>query len=60
MQIAVTKKLADSMGVKPIFVDENVNPLFAWTANWTNVWENRRTEDMIVLWRTWSMTMMLL
>jgi hypothetical protein len=30
-------------------MDETVNPLFSWTANWTKVWDNRRTEDMIVL-----------
>ncbi|NCB00074.1 MAG: plasmid pRiA4b ORF-3 family protein, partial [Clostridia bacterium] len=25
------------------------NPLFSWTANWTKVWENHRTEDLVVL-----------
>lgn len=30
-------------------VDENVNPLFTWTANWMTVWDNRRAEDMLVL-----------
>lgn len=49
MQIALTKKLADAMGVNPPPVQEDLNPLFTWTANWTKVWDNRRTEDMIVL-----------
>ncbi|WP_366924329.1 plasmid pRiA4b ORF-3 family protein [Metallumcola ferriviriculae] len=49
MQIALTKKLADTIGVKPPAIDETINPLFSWTANWTKVWDNRRTEDMIVL-----------
>lgn len=49
MQIALTKKLSDAMGVSlpPVCKDEN--PLFSWTANWTKAWDNRRTEDMIVL-----------
>lgn len=49
MQIALTKKLSTAMGIKPAAINEDVNPLFTWTANWTNVWENRRTEDMLVL-----------
>jgi len=49
MHIALTKKLADAIGVKPSAIDETINPLFSWTANWTKVWDNRRTEDMIVL-----------
>ena len=49
MQIALTKKLADALGVKPPSIDETINPLFAWTANWTKVWDNRSVEDMIVL-----------
>ncbi|SHK22273.1 pRiA4b ORF-3-like protein [Geosporobacter subterraneus DSM 17957] len=49
MQIALTKKLAEAVGVKAAFAQENENPLFSWTANWTKVWDNRRTEDMIVL-----------
>ena len=49
MQIALTKKLADAMGVKPPSSYEDENPLFSWTANWTKVWDNHRTEDMIVL-----------
>ena len=31
----MTKKLADAMDVKLPAVDENINPLFTWTANWT-------------------------
>ncbi len=49
MQIALTKKLSDTIGLKLPAIDESINPLFTWTANWTRVWENRRTEDMIVL-----------
>lgn len=49
MQIALTKKLADAMGVNPPPANEDENPLFSWTANWTNVWDNHKSEDMIVL-----------
>ena len=49
MQIALTKKLADAMGVKLSSESNGENPLFSWTANWTNVWDNRKREDMLVL-----------
>jgi hypothetical protein len=49
MQIALTKKLADAMGMNCASALEDENPLFCWAANWTKVWDNRRTEDMIVL-----------
>ncbi|WP_297418887.1 plasmid pRiA4b ORF-3 family protein [Clostridium sp.] len=49
MQIALTKKLATAMKVNLPPIQEVINPLFSWTANWTKVWDNRRTEDMIVL-----------
>jgi hypothetical protein len=49
MQIALTKKLAEAMSLKPTPADAAANPLFSWTANWTKVWDNRRTEDMLVL-----------
>lgn len=49
MQIALTKKLATAMEIKPPLIHEVINPLFCWTANWTKVWDNRRTEDMLVL-----------
>jgi hypothetical protein len=49
MQIALTKKLADAIGVNAASTHKDENPLFSWTANWTKVWENRKTEDMIVL-----------
>lgn len=49
MQIALTKKLAEAMDLKLPAIDETINPLFSWTANWTKVWDNRRTEDMLVL-----------
>jgi hypothetical protein len=35
MQIALTAKLSKALGMKPPATDENVNPLFTWTANWT-------------------------
>lgn len=49
MQIALTGKLAKALCLKPPATDETINPLFTWTANWTKVWENRRTEDLLVL-----------
>lgn len=49
MQIALTKKLATAIKVKVPAADENVDPVFSWTANWTRVWENRKAEDMLVL-----------
>ena len=49
MQIALTGKLAKALGMKPPATNENINPLFTWTANWTKVWTNRRTEDLLVL-----------
>jgi hypothetical protein len=49
MQIALTKKLADAMGISPPSAQGAENPLFSWTANWTKVWDNRRVEDMLVL-----------
>ena len=48
MQIALTKKLADAIGVKPAPANNTINPLFSWTANWTNTFD-RRKEDMIVM-----------
>jgi len=49
MQIALTKKLADALELKLPPCDETIDPLFTWTANWTKVWDNRRTEDLLVL-----------
>jgi hypothetical protein len=49
MKIALTGKLSKALGLKPPATDENINPLFTWTANWTKVWDNRRVEDMLVL-----------
>lgn len=49
MQIALTKKLAVAMGVNSPSAHEDENPLFSWIANWTKVWDNHRSEDMIVL-----------
>ncbi len=49
MQIALTKKLANELGINSASPREDENPLFSWTANWTNVWDNHRKEDMLVL-----------
>ncbi len=48
MQISLTKKLAAVMEIKPSDTDESINPLFCWTANWTNTFENHK-EDMVVM-----------
>lgn len=48
MQIAITKKLAAAIGIKPASTSEPTNPLFCWTANWTNTFD-RRKEDMVVM-----------
>jgi len=45
MQIALTGKLSKALGLKPPAADENINPLFTWTANWTKVLDNSRTEE---------------
>ena len=49
MQIALTKKLADAMGINSPSAHKDENPLFSWTGNWTKVWDNHRLEDMVVL-----------
>lgn len=49
MQIAMTKKLADAMGINPPSAQDDIDPLFTWTANWTKVWDNRKAEDLLVL-----------
>ena len=48
MQIALTMKLANAMGLKTSPIDSATNPLFSWTANWINIFE-RRKEDMVVM-----------
>ena len=48
MQIALTKKLADVIGIKPKPANNVANPLFSWTSNWTNTFD-RRKEDMVVM-----------
>jgi hypothetical protein len=48
MRIALTKKLATAMGVKVASADDNDAPLFSWTANWTNTFDGRK-EDMVVM-----------
>lgn len=49
MQIALTKKLADGLKLKPQPAAEEIDPLFIWTANWKKTWDNRRAEDMLIL-----------
>lgn len=48
MQVAITKKLADVMAVKPAMVAEDSDPFFSWTANWTNTFDKHK-EDMVVM-----------
>ena len=48
MQISLTKKLAEAIGVKLTVSDKEINQLFCWTANWTNTFDNRK-EDLVVL-----------
>ncbi len=48
MQIALTKKLADAMGIKPKPVNAATASLFSWTANRINTFSNRK-EDMITM-----------
>jgi hypothetical protein len=47
MQIALTKKISDVIGIRPGDTIET-NPLFCWTANWTNTFSDRK-EDMVVM-----------
>lgn len=49
MKIAMTKKLVDAVGVSAPAAPVNDQPIFSWTANWTTVWSNHRTEDLLVL-----------
>lgn len=49
MQIALTQKLATGSGKTLSPAQENVHPLFDWTANWVKVWANSRTEDMLIV-----------
>lgn len=48
MQIAFTKKLATAMKIQPPVANEEVPSIYCWTANWTNVFSNRK-EDLLVL-----------
>lgn len=48
MQISLTKKLVTAMAVKPGAEDESINSLFCWTANWTNTFDGRK-EDLLVM-----------
>ncbi len=49
MQINLTKVLADALKLKPDLPDENIDPIFTWTAHWVNTWANRKTKDLLVL-----------
>lgn len=48
MQIALTKKLSDAMGIKPAEPGEPADPFFVWTAIWTNTFHGRK-EDLLVM-----------
>jgi hypothetical protein len=37
------------MSLKALPDARDDNPLFSWTANWTNTWDNRKTKDLLML-----------
>jgi hypothetical protein len=51
MQIALTKKLADALELKPLSAAprDPDNDLFSWTANWVKANSRNHSEDMLVL-----------
>lgn len=49
MQIALTNKLIKALKIEPEIDNKEKKPLFMWTANWTNTWDNKRAEDTLVL-----------
>lgn len=54
MIIYLTKNLSDVITEELIEPGQKAdpqpdNPLFSWTANWTNIWDNRRTNNTLVL-----------
>ena len=49
MQIALTKKLAEALKEKPEAFDESISPQFSWTANWTTIWSDKKTEELLIL-----------
>lgn len=49
MQIALTQKLAKALELKVPPSDSSIDSFFSWTANWTNVWKNRKTLNLLVL-----------
>ncbi len=49
MQIALTKKLAEALKEKSEAFDESISPLFSWTANWTTIWSDKKTEELLIL-----------
>ncbi len=48
IEIALTKKLATQIKMELSQQQEAIDPLFYWTANWTNTFENRK-EDLLVM-----------
>lgn len=48
MEIALTKKLADQVMLNLHPTEKDLNPLFLWTANWTNVYD-RDSDNLLVL-----------
>lgn len=49
MQIALTKKLVDAMKIEVGKINEEMDPIYCWTASWSKVWSNSRSGDMLVL-----------
>lgn len=41
--------MSDATGMKLVESSETHSSIFSWTATWTNVWSNRKTEDLLVL-----------
>jgi len=39
MQIAITKKIADALGLD-VPEAKQIDPMCGWIANWTNIWAN--------------------
>lgn len=48
MQIAITKKIADALGLD-VPEAKQIDPMCGWIANWTNIWANRKTNNMLIL-----------
>jgi len=49
VQISLTKKVADILGLKPEAADVNYDPLYSWTANYIQTWSNRKENTLVVM-----------